>query len=75
MARAAAKIDNARKKMGATRGLGTGIYMPHRFTPGASPPPGVKVFLAGHETAVHLYSRLGFPPRSKGGLQFRFPLF
>ena len=30
-------------------------------------------FLAGHETATHLYSRVGFPPGSKGGLQFRFP--
>ena len=30
-------------------------------------------FLAGHETAGHLYSRVGFPPGSKGGLQFRFP--
>ena len=30
-------------------------------------------FLAGRETAAHLYSRVGFPPGSKGGLQFRFP--
>jgi len=67
---------------------GTGIYRPHPFTPGAIPPPGVKVylyswlvtrtwskgfFLAGHEIAAHLYSRVGFPPGSKGGLQFRFP--
>ena len=29
-------------------------------------------FLAGHETAAHLYSRVGFPPGSKGGLQFCF---
>ena len=57
------------------------------FTPGAYYQPGVKVylssrmvtrtgskgfFLAGHETAAHLYSRVGFPPGSKGGLQFRF---
>jgi len=41
---------------GATRGLGTGIYMPHPFTPGASPPPGVKV----------LYSRCVLPTASKG---------
>ena len=66
---------------------GTGGYIPGRFTPGASHQPGVKVlysrcvlptgskgfFLAGHETAAHLYSRVGFPPGSKGGLQFRFP--
>ena len=85
-------IDEERKEED-----GTGIYMPHPFTPGAIPPPGVKVlysrcvlptgskgipltrtgskefFLAGHETAAHLYSRVGFPPGSKGGLQFRFP--
>ena len=30
-------------------------------------------FVAGHETAAHLYSRVGFPPGSKVGLQFRFP--
>ena len=66
---------------------GPGIYRPYPFTPGAIPPPGVKVlyprcvlptgskgfFLAGNETAAHLYSRVGFPPGSKGGLQFRFP--
>ena len=53
---------------------GTGAYIPGRFTPGASHQPGVKgFFLAGHETAAHLYSRVGFPPGSKGGLQFRFP--
>ena len=94
---------------------GPGIYRPYPFTPGAIPPPGVKVlyprcvlpteskdtftpgasyqpgvkvylysrlvtrtrskgfFLAGYETAAHLYSRVGFPPGSKGGPQFRFP--
>ena len=66
---------------------GTGGYIPGRFTPSASHQPGVKVlysrcvlptgskgfFLAGHETAAHLYSRVGFPPGSKGGLQFRGP--
>ena len=66
---------------------GTGGYIPGRFTPGASHQPGVKVlysrcvlptgskgfFLAGHETAAHLYSWVGFPPGSKGGLQFHFP--
>jgi len=35
---------------------GTGIYMPRPFTPGAIPPPGVKV----------LYSRCVLPTRSKG---------
>ena len=49
--------DRQRKEEdGATRGLGTGIYMPHPFTPGASPPPGVKV----------LYSRCMLPTGSKG---------
>ena len=66
---------------------GPGIYRPYPFTPGAIPPSGVKVLyprcvlptgskgflLAGHKTAAHLYSRMGFPPGSKGGLQFRFP--
>ena len=49
--------DRQRKEEdGATRGLGTGIYMPHPFTPGASPPRGVKV----------LYSRCVLPTGSKG---------
>ena len=40
--------DRQRKEEdGVTRGLGTGIYMPHPFTPGASPPPGVKVLYSG----------------------------
>ena len=66
---------------------GAGGYISERITPGASHQPGVKTlysrcvlptgskgfFLAGHETAAHLYSRVGFPPGSKGGLQFRFP--
>ena len=30
-------------------------------------------FLAGHETAAHLYSRVGFPPESKGGAAVSFP--
>jgi len=36
---------------------GSGIYMPRPFTPGAIPPPGVKV----------LYSRCVLPTGSKGG--------
>ena len=32
---------------GATRGLGTGIYMQHPFTSDASPPPGVKLLYSG----------------------------
>ena len=58
------------------------------FAPGACYQPGSKVyiysrlvtrtgskgfFLVGHETVAHLYSWVGFPPGSKGGLQFRFP--
>ena len=66
---------------------GAGGYISERITPGASHQPGVKTlysrcvlptgskgfFLAGHETAAHLYSQVGFPPGSKDGLQFRFP--
>ena len=36
---------------------GTGIYMPYPFTPGAIPPPGVKIYL---------YSRLVISTGSKG---------
>ena len=42
-------VKNARKKDGS------GIYRPHPFTPGAIPPPGVKV----------LYSRCMLPTESK----------
>ena len=63
-----------RGRRGADRSApGAGGYIPERITPGASHQPGVKGFLAGHETAAHLYSRVGFPPGSKGDLQFRFP--
>ena len=43
------------------------------FSPGCSHDPRIKGILAGRENAAHLVSRVVDPPRSKGGLQFRFP--
>ena len=55
---------------------GTGIYMPHPFTPGASPPPGVKVLYSWLVTRTGSKGFFGGPrncrpPLLPGGLTTR----